>query len=204
MPVPLRLLSIDASEFGRDRAALARAITNAEVDVACVHGAAHRLRWRSINAAIGRQSGLVVVTGGRLAGANLLLSGLGVDVVGVRDVSFAGGSLLAPSGAALAALRLRGAEFVVAATTLVGNEAERLAQARDLQATIAGLVPSSPPAVVSAVGADRPETAAWQALVEYRVGVAERIFVDGRVDVVTTNALRGSGIVVELELPDGG
>jgi hypothetical protein len=70
----LRLLSIDARAFGRDRVALARAVAAAEVDVACVHGSPHLLRWRSISAAIARRAGLVVVTGGRTAGANLVLS----------------------------------------------------------------------------------------------------------------------------------
>jgi endonuclease/exonuclease/phosphatase family metal-dependent hydrolase len=204
VPTPLRLLSLAAQDFGRDRAALARAIAAAEVDVACVHGAPHLLRWRSICAAIGRQSGLVVVTGGRLAGANLLLSSLGIDVAAVRDLTFPGGSPLTPAGVALAALRLRGVDFVLASTTLVGNAAERLAQARQLQTAIDGLVPTAPPAILSTMGSDRPGTAAWQALVEYRVGVAERIFVDGRLDVVGTTALSGSGIVLELELPDAG
>jgi hypothetical protein len=202
MPTSLRLLSVDAQDFGRDRAALTRAIAAAAVDVACVHGAPHLLRWRSICASIGRQSGLVVVTGGRLAGANLLLSGLGVDVAAVRDLTFPGASALTPAGAAFAALRLRGADFVVASATLVGNAAERLDQARQLQSAVDGLVPAAPPAVVSALGADRPDTAAWQALVEYRVGVAGRLFVDGRLDVIGSTALGGSGVVLELELPD--
>ncbi|MFN2560157.1 MAG: hypothetical protein ABR571_02515 [Jatrophihabitans sp.] len=204
MPTPLRLLSVAAQHFGRDRAALARAIAAAEVDVACVHGGPHLLRWRSISAAIGRQAGLVVVTGGRLAGANLMLSTLGIDVSAVQDVAFPAGSVLTPAGAALAALRLRGADFVLASATLVGNAADRLAQARQLQAAIEGVVPAAPPAILSTVGSDRPGTPAWQALVEYRVGVAERIFVDGRVDAVGTTALTGSGLVLELELPDGG
>jgi endonuclease/exonuclease/phosphatase family metal-dependent hydrolase len=204
VPTPLRVLSVAAQDFGRDRVALARAIAAAEVEVACVHGAPHLLRWRSISAAIGRQAGLVVVTGGRLAGANLVLSTLGIDVSAVHDLTFPAGSVLTPAGAALAALRLRGADFVVASATLVGNAADRLAQARQLQAAIDGLVPTAPPAILSTVGSDRPGTPAWQSLVEYRVGVAERIFVDGRVDVVGTTALSGSGIVLELELPGTG
>jgi hypothetical protein len=204
VPTPLRLLSVAAQDFGRDRAALARAIADAEVDVACVHGGPHLLRWRSISAAIGRQAGLVVVTGGRLAGANLVLSTLGTDVVAVRDVNFPAGSVLTPAGAAVAALRLRGVDFVLASTTLVGNAADRLAQAQQLQTAIEGLVTSAPPAILSTMGSDRPGTAAWQALVEYRVGVAERIFVDGRVDVVGSSALSGSGLLLELELPDAG
>ena len=204
MPTSLRLLSIDARPFGRDRGALAQAIAGADADVACVHGGPHLLRWRSISAAIGRQAGLVIVTGGRTAGANLLLSALSVDVLGVQDVLLDGGSRLNPAGAALAALRLRGAEFVLASATLIGNSAERLAQAGKLQAALDRLVPGDPPAAISAEGSDRPGTAAWQALVENRVGVSGRIFVDGRMTVSDATQLPArtptGAVLVTLEI----
>lgn len=202
MPTSLRLLSIDARPFGRDRGALARAIGSADPDVACVHGGPHLLRWRSISASVGRRAGSVIVTGGRTAGANLLLSSLSVDVLAVQDVLLAGGSRLNHAGVALAALRLRGAEFVLASATLAGNPAERLAQAGDLQTAIDRLVPGDLPVVISAEGSDRPGTAAWQALVENRVGAAGRIFVDGRIKVVDATQLAGwaSSVLLTLEL----
>jgi hypothetical protein len=195
VPMPLRLLSIDARTFGRDRARLAKAISSAQVDVACVHHGPHLLRWRSISAAIGRRSGLVVVSGGRTAGANLLLSGLGVDVLAVRDVRLRSPSRLDAPGASLAALRLGGHEFVLVSATLIGNAAERVAQARELQSTVNSLVPNTPPAVISAQGADRPGTVAWQSLVENRVGVAGRIFVDARIDVGDVSEVAGGTAV---------
>jgi hypothetical protein len=195
----LRLLSIDARRFGRDRAALAGAIAAAEADVACVHGAPHLLRWRSICAAIGRRSGLVVVGGGRPAGANLLLSTLAVDVVAVRDVGFSGGSTLSRPGAALAALRIRGVDLALVSATLIGNSAERVDQERQLQRAIDRLVPGNPPTVISAEGSDRPGTAAWQALVADRVAVAGRIFVDRQIGVDTARDVQ-NGTVVELNL----
>jgi endonuclease/exonuclease/phosphatase family metal-dependent hydrolase len=201
VPTTLRLLSLDARGFGGDRSALAQAIAAAAVDVACVHGGPHLLRWRSIAAAIGRKSGLVTVTGGRTAGANLVLSTLGVDVRAVRDVRFDGSSRLNPSGAALAALQLRGVDFAVVATTLAGNAAERLAQVRVVQQALHGLVPDMPPRLISAEGVDRPGTAAWQALVENGVGVSRRLFVDARVGVADAVELPGTpGVVVELTL----
>jgi hypothetical protein len=191
VPTSLRLLSVDARGFGRDRAALARLISGAGPDVVCVHGGPHLLRWRSISAAIARRAGLVVVNGGRTAGANLLLSGLGVDVDAMRDVRLSGATPLRSPGAALAALRLRGTGFVLVSATLVGNEAERGAQARELQAAIDRLVPGDLPAIISAEGAQRPGTAAWQSLAENRVGVAGRLFVDGRVTVAEAEQLPG-------------
>lgn len=202
MPTSLRLLSIDARPFGRDRGALARAIADAEADVACVHGGPHLLRWRSISASVGRRAGLVIVTGGRTAGANLLFSSLSVDVLAVRDVLLTGGGRLNRAGAALAALRFRGAEFVVASATLVGNAAARLVQAGGLQTAIERLTPGDLPAVISAEGCDRPESAAWQALVENRVGVAGQVFVDAPLKAVgpPQRAAGASGALVCLEI----
>jgi hypothetical protein len=202
MPTSLRLLSIDARPFGRDRAALAQEIAKTEADVACVHGGPHLLRWRSISASVGRRAGLVIVTGGRTAGANLLLSTLSVDVVATQDVLLTGGTRLNPAGAALAALRLRGEQFVLVAVTLVGNSAERLAQVAELQTAIDRLVPGERPAVISAEGADRPGTAAWQALVENRTGVAGKIFVDGRMTVsdAASQTGRGAGVLLTFEV----
>lgn len=193
MPTSLRLVSIDARPFGRDRAALAKVIADAGADVACVHGGPHLLRWRSLSAALGRRAGLVVVTGGRSAGANLVLSTLAVDVLVVRDVLLTGGTRFTRPGAALAALRLRGSEFVFVSATLLGNAAERLTQAGELQTAIERLVPGHPATVISAEGADRPGTAAWQSLVQNRVGLAGRIFVDGRLAVADAAHLSGRG-----------
>ena len=199
----LRLVSVDARPFARDRAALARVIADSGADVACVHGGPHLLRWRSISASVGRRSGLVVVTGGRTAGANLVLSALAVDVGAVQDVRLSGGTALNPAGAALAALRLRGTSFVLVSATLLGNAAERLAQAGELQSALDRLVPGDVPAVISVEGSDRPGTAAWQSLVENRVAVAGRVFVDGRMTVADATPLPGRtppGVVVSVEL----
>jgi hypothetical protein len=181
MSTPLRVLSVDARGFGRDHAGLARVISAAEPDVVCVHGGPHLLRWRSIGAALARRAGLVVVTGGRTAGANLLLSTLGVDVTAVRDVRFTGGSRFAAPGAALAALRLRGTDFVLASATLAGNPTEQLAQTRELRAAITTLVPGDLPVIISGEGADRTGAPSRQSLVENRVVVADRLFVDARI-----------------------
>lgn len=180
MTTSLRLLSLDARPFGRDRAGLARTISAAGCDVVCVHGGPRLARWRAISATLARRTGLVVVTGGRPAGANLLLSTLGVDVVAVRDLRFAAASPLESAGAALAALRQRGVEFVLASATFAGNAAQRLEQARQLQDAIERLVPGDVPAIISADGAD---TTAWQAMAENRAAVADRLLADDRIVV---------------------
>lgn len=200
MSASLRLLSLDARPFGRDRAGLARAISAAGCDVVCVHGGPRLLRWRAISAALARRTGLVVVTGGRPAGANLLLSTLGVDVVAVRDLRFAAGSPLTQAGAALAVLRQHGADFVLASATFAGGAAHRLEQVRQLQDAIGTLVPGKPPAVISAEGAGEEGTPTWQSLSESGVAAADRLFVAGRI-VVGHAVEQDHGIRVELSLP---
>lgn len=177
----MRLLSVDASITGRDRGALARLIGSSGADAACVHNSPHLLRWRSISASVGRRSGLVVIGGGRPAGANLLLCSLGIDAPATRDVDLRGGSRMRPAGAVLGRLRVGGRDVVLVGATLIGNAAQRLDQAERLQDALGHFLPVDAPAVISVQGAGRPGTAASQTLAHGRVVVAGRLFVDSRI-----------------------
>jgi hypothetical protein len=179
------VLSVDVRTAGRDRAALARLIEEGDADAVCVHNAPHLGRWRQKAADLARRSGRVVVAaGGRRSGANLLLSTLGLDAVTTGETRLPGGTALTPPGAALARLRSAGREFLLGSATLIGNAAERLGQARELQVAIDRLRPGTPPAILSAIGTDRPGTAAWQALATGRVAVGGRFYVDEKIRVV--------------------
>ena len=113
----LRLLSVDARSYSGDRAGLAAAIGAAAPQVAFVHGAPHLARWRSLSAEIARHAGLVVVGGGRVGGANLILSTLGIDFVSAADTLFTHNPLK-PAGISVARLRRSGTGFAVAAASL--------------------------------------------------------------------------------------
>jgi hypothetical protein len=176
----LRVLSVNAAALPADRDGLARLIAAEAPDVACVQGSPSLLRWRSISAALGRKAGLVVVSGGRTGGANLILSTLGVDVVATADVRFDGGTFAHPTGATLAVLRRSGSEFVLGCARLIGNSAERLAQSGEFLRALAGLVRGDLPSVLCVDGADRPGTASWAALSVGRVGTGGGVFVDTR------------------------
>lgn len=177
----MRLLTVDAAITGRDRAALARVIASSGAAAACVHGSPHLLRWRSISAALGRRSGLVVIGGGRPAGANLLLCDLGIDAPATRDVDLAGGNRVRPAGAVLGHLRIGGRDVVLAAATLIGNAAQRLDQVDRLNDALGRFLPGDAPAVISVQGAGRPGTAASQTLAQGRAVVGGRLFVDTRI-----------------------
>ena len=67
----LRLVSVDACSYEKDRASLSGALREASAQVVVVHNSPHLLRWRSLGAEIARKAGVVVVGGGRTGGANL-------------------------------------------------------------------------------------------------------------------------------------
>src|SRR4051812_5760613 len=188
----LRVLSVDARTTGRDRAALGRLISDSDPDAVCVHSAPHLGRWRQKAAALARRSGrVVVIAGGRASGANLVLSTLGVDSVRTAQTRFTGRGGTNPPGAALALLRVEGRDVVLVSATLLGNAAERVGQVRELQAAIDGLGPGNPPCVVSAIGSDRPGTAAWQSLAAGRLALSGRVFVDDRIAGAGAKPARG-------------
>lgn len=187
MPV-LRLLSYNIRSMRDDAAALGRVIRSAEPDVVCVQEAPRFLRWRSKCAALARTAGLVVVGGGRGAGANLVLSTLGVDVLSTRDVHFTKDAGLHQRGAAIAMLRLRGATFAVAGTHLDVKPEPRLRHIGELHDAIAAFVPAEVPAIVAADVNDHPGSAAWQALTEQRADALAAAGVTGEAAFTSTAA----------------
>lgn len=226
----LRLLSYNVRSLRDDQAALARVIRCAEPDVVCVQEAPRFLRWRSKCAALARSSGLVVVGGGRPAGANLIMSSLGVDVLRTVDVLFSKEPGLHQRGAALAVLRLRGSEFAVLGTHLDIRGEARLRHIVELNSAISRYLPPDKPVVVAGDMNDRPGSPTWLALTEQRldafaaagVGSAftstatdphqtiDGIFVDPRITVASARVLDGSDVLAasdhrpvlaELDLP---
>jgi endonuclease/exonuclease/phosphatase family metal-dependent hydrolase len=167
VPVPtLRLLTYNVRSMRDDKAAVARVIRSAAPDVVCVQEAPRFLRWRSKCAALARTSGLVVVGGGRPAGANLILSTLGVDVLSSADVLFSKDPGLHQRGTAIAVMRLRGSTFAVAGTHLDVRPEPRLRHVGELRAAIAAHVGPDVPAVVAGDINDHPGSAPWQALAD--------------------------------------
>jgi len=112
----LRFVSVDARTFHRRRGALSAALRAAEPHVVVVHSAPHLGRWRTLSGTIARDAGLVVVGGGRRAGANLILSSLAIDFVSVAEVAFSHNPAR-PAGAVVARLRRGELDFAVAAAS---------------------------------------------------------------------------------------
>lgn len=192
--VSLRLVTIDARTYGRDRHALARRIADTGADIACVQHAPSLLRWRSICAGIGRESGLVTVSGGRTGGGVLLLSTLGVTLGETRDLLFDGGRGLRPAGAAIGSLARLGRPFVFAGTRFGDERSVQQRQIAEFERAVDGVDPSRPPLIMCVDGAGAGAAVTLQ---QGRVAAAPGVFVDPRITVGATD--RGT---VELVLPD--
>ncbi len=191
--VALRLVTLDARTAGGDRHALARRIAEARADVACVHHAPSLLRWRSICAALGREAGLVTVTGGRTGGGALLLSTLGVTLGQTRDLTFGAGHGLRPPGAAVASLSRLDHPFVLAGARLDPDRARQGGQVAELQRAVDRVDPARPPAILCVCDAG---SAAAVTLQDGRTAAGSGVFVDPRITVS-----RQAGGVLELTLP---
>lgn len=205
----LRLLTYNVRSMRDDRAALARVIAGSGADVVCVQEAPRFLRWRSTCASLARTSAMVVVSGGRPAAANLILSTLSVDVVSTADILFSKDPGMHQRGAALAVLRLHGVTFAVAGTHLDTRPEPRLRHIDELDAAIARHVPPDVPTIVAGDVNDRVGSAAWDALTRGRVDAftaadgpiltstarqphqtIDGIFVDARLSVRRTTVIR--------------
>jgi endonuclease/exonuclease/phosphatase family metal-dependent hydrolase len=226
----LRLLTYNVRSMRDDREALGRVIRSAQPDVVLVQEAPRFLRWRSLCAQLARRANLVVVSGGRPAGANLILSSLAVTVESSADVMFTRDPRLHHRGTAIAVLSKDGARFAVAGTHLDLVQAARLRHVGELEGALAEHVPADVPTIVGGDINDRPGSAVWQAIASGRqdaVATAGRggtftstaqdpkqtidgVFVDPRITVLAAHVIEGPDvrvasdhcpILVELELP---
>jgi endonuclease/exonuclease/phosphatase family metal-dependent hydrolase len=161
LPTELRVLSYNVRSLRDDSQAVATVIRACEPDVVCVQEAPRFLRWRSKCAALARESGLVVVTGGRTAGAMLLLASLRVRVVRAQDVLLSRKVGLHQRGIALATLELGGSQFSVGSIHLDLDAAERR---RHVDEIVARISTCGTPVIVAGDINEEPDGPAWRAL----------------------------------------
>lgn len=212
----VRLLTYNVRSMRDDRDALGRVIRSAEPDVVLVQESPRFLRWRSLCAELARRSNLVVVSGGRPAGSNLVLSTLGLGVESTADVLFTRDPTLHQRGTAIAVLSKQGARFAVAGIHLDLVEEPRLRHIRELDAAIAEHVAPDVPVVVAGDANDGPGSATWDALVATRhdafvvAGATgpsassatdardtiDGVFVDPRLRVISARVLEGRDVEV--------
>jgi endonuclease/exonuclease/phosphatase family metal-dependent hydrolase len=116
-----------------DAVGVARVLRSAAPDIALIQEAPRLWRWRSKCARLARESGLVVVTGGRPAAGNLLLCSMRVRVVSAHDVLLPKRPRLHRRGAVAAVLEIDGVQVSVLGTHLDLDPTARLGSAMRLR-----------------------------------------------------------------------
>lgn len=211
MTAELRVLSYNVRSLRDDPAAVAAVIRTANPDVVCVQEAPRFAQWRTRCARLARESGLVIVTGGRRAGAVLLLAALRVRVTGTREVLLTRTPRLHQRGLAVAVLEVAGASYAVASMHLGLDPAERR---RHVDEVLYQLADVEPPLVLAGDVNEEPGWPAWRTLAArmqdaYAVAGTgdgatfsarrprrriDAIFVDHRLEVATCEALAGPAV----------
>lgn len=213
MAAEIRILSYNVRSLRDDASAAARVIAACEPDVVCVQEAPRFFRWRAKCAALASESGLFVVTGGRPAGAMLLLASLRARPLETRDVLLSKKRGLHQRGIALAAFDIGGAQFVAGSIHLDLDAAERR---RHVDEIFAHVREFDVPVILAGDINEEPSGAAWQALArrypdayviapdggEHTYSAKEPVrridgvFVDPRVEVVSCGVPDVAGIEV--------
>jgi endonuclease/exonuclease/phosphatase family metal-dependent hydrolase len=157
----MKLLSYNVRSLRDDPAAVVRVIRSATPDVVIVQEAPRFLRWRASCAALARRSGLLWVSGGRRAGANLVLCSMAVRTVEHCSIPFSKLPKLHHRGAAVAVLELAGARFAVAGTHLDLIEQPRLVHLDELAEFAAARLGGVPLVMGGDLNAV-PGSATWQ------------------------------------------
>lgn len=140
----LRVISYNIRSLRDDRRAVAELIREMAPDVALIQEAPRFLRSRSKVEGLARDSGLVVVTGGRPAAAMLVLARREVTKVATRDVKLPKTTGLHQRGIAMAELEKDGHRFGVAAIHLGLRSSERVKHAGRVSAECSAMGPDLP------------------------------------------------------------
>jgi endonuclease/exonuclease/phosphatase family metal-dependent hydrolase len=121
----VRLLTYNVRSLRDDAAAVARVMRAARPDLVCVQEAPRFWLWRVRCRVLARRCGLRWISGGRRAGANLLLRRPGVRTLARHDLAFSTDPGLHERGAAIAEVAVDGYPLLV-----VGTHLDLVARAR--------------------------------------------------------------------------
>ena len=193
----MRLLTYNVRSLRDDKVAVAAVIRACDADVVCIQEAPRFFRWRSKCAALARESGMFIVTGGRSAGAMLLLARLGVEVDASHNVLLEKTPKLHQRGLAVGVLRLRGERYAVASMHLSLDDTERTRQIPEVVGHMERLADGAPIVLAGDVN-ETPDRPRWQALSErFTDAFTAAPFGDGNTYNAKTPYKRIDGIFVD-------
>jgi endonuclease/exonuclease/phosphatase family metal-dependent hydrolase len=157
----LTVMSYNVLSLRRGTALVADVIRACDPDVVCVQEAPRFLFWRRKCRDLAERSGLRIVTGGRPAGAMLLLARPSLRVVARRDVKLPWHPPKHRRGLAIGTFDVGGREVVVASAHLSLDPAERLRQGRQVLDVLAAF---AAPVVLAGDMNDNAGDATWALL----------------------------------------
>lgn len=193
----MRLLTYNVRSLRDDKIAVAAVIRACDADVVCIQEAPRFLRWRSKCAALARESGMVVVTGGRTAGAMLLLARVGVDVDASYDVLLQKTPRLHQRGLAVGVVRVKGERYAVASMHLSLDDTERARQVDEVTGQMERLADGAPIVLAGDVN-ETPDRPRWKALgTRFVDAFTVAPFGDGNTYSASTPYKRIDGIFVD-------
>jgi endonuclease/exonuclease/phosphatase family metal-dependent hydrolase len=159
----LRVATYNVHGLRDDRGALVEVVRDLDPDVLIVQEAPRRFRWRTRNAHLAHDLGLVYAAGGAPSLGNVILTSLRVRPLETWELRYP----LTPGrhlrGAVFARCVVGGAPFVAVGSHLSLDAVERAAQARLLAKALADV---DVPVVLGADLNEPPGGPAWQALTE--------------------------------------
>ena len=157
----MRVLTYNVLSLRRGAEKVAAVIRACDPDVVCVQEAPRFLFWRRSCRAFAAKSGMRIVTGGRPAGAVLLLAKPGIEVVASKNVKLPWHPPLHRRGLAIGVIRVGGTEVAVASTHLSLNDAERRQQ---VDLALAHVTAFGHPVVLAGDVNEDPDDEGWQVL----------------------------------------
>ena len=158
----LRVLTYNVRSLRDDARAVARVIRECDPDVACIQEAPRFLGWRRRTQWLAQASGLVVVTGGRPAGAMLLLARPTLRVLRSYDVLLTKRPRLHQRGLAVGVFGVGGCRVAVASMHLDLAPPERLRHVDEIFGVVDRL--EADELVLAGDVNESPGAPAWQRL----------------------------------------
>ncbi|HEX5996560.1 MAG TPA: endonuclease/exonuclease/phosphatase family protein [Jiangellales bacterium] len=160
--VKLRVVAYNVRSLRDDRAAAIRVLRELDADVVCVQEAPRFFRWRSKNAALAREAGLLYAGGGRTANGVAMLAAHRVDVSSVIEYRLSRTPRQIRRGVVAARIHKAGAWCTVASVHLGLDAAERRRHLDE----IVGLANryESPVTILAGDINETPGMPTWQAL----------------------------------------
>lgn len=171
--VKLRVVAYNVRSLRDERPAAIRVLRELNADVVCVQEAPRFFRWRSKNAALAREAGLLYVGGGRTANGVAMLAAHRVDVSSVIEYRLSRTPRQIRRGVVAARIHKAGAWCTVASVHLGLDADERPRHRREILSLVNRY--ESPVTILAGDINETPDMPTWQALAaEFTDAGAER------------------------------